>query len=100
MTYGNGDGAFSGHCEIGEMWAYYLESKIFKERYGGGFPSFGTSYWFFPQIFRYLDDRGIETSEIFSVLEKDVTSLSGLKAALTTSFPEDRAVIEQIFSRY
>lgn len=100
MTYGDGSGITAGYCEIGEMWAYYLESKLYKERYGGGFPTFGTSYWFYPQIFRYLDERGVETSDIFSVLNKDVTTRSGLKAALTTSFPEERTVIEQVFSRY
>lgn len=100
MTYGDGSGITAGYCEIGEMWAYYLESKLYKERYGGGFPTFGTSYWFYPQIFRYLDERGVETSDIFSVLNKDVTTRAGLKAALTTSFPEERTVIEQVFSRY
>ena len=100
MTYGNGTGEAAGHCEIGEMWAYYLESKIYKERYGGGFPTFGTSYWFYPQIFRYLDERGIDASDIFSVLNKEVTSKEALKAALTKSFPEDRASIDQVFSRY
>ena len=100
MTYGDGSGVTAGYCEIGEMWAYYLESKLYKERYGGGFPSFGTSHWFYPQIFRYLEERGVEASDIFSVLDKDVTSRVLLKAALTTSFPEERVVIEQVFSRY
>ena len=40
------------------MWGYFNESKMYKERYGGTVPSFGTSYWFYPQIFRYLDERG------------------------------------------
>ena len=100
MTYGDGTGDSSGYCEIGEMWAYYMESKFYKGRYGGSYPTFGTGHWFYPQIFRYLDERGISTSDIFSVLDEDVTSRSGLKAALISSFPEDRMVIEQIFSRY
>ena len=52
MTSGNGSGTRAGYCEVGEMWAYYLESLIYKERYGGGFPTFGNSYWFKPEIFR------------------------------------------------
>ena len=51
-TYGDGTGDNAGYCEIGEMWAYYLESMMYKDRYGGSFPSFGTSTWFYPQIFR------------------------------------------------
>lgn len=65
MTYGDGAGDGAGYCEIGEMWAYYLESKMYKERYGGSFPTFGTSYWFYPQIFRFLDERGLSQSKIF-----------------------------------
>ena len=100
MTYGDGSGEDAGYCEIGEMWAYYLESKMYKERYGGSFPTFGTSYWFRPQIFRFLDERGLPQSKIFSVLGEDVTSRDGLETALTLSFPNKREVIQQVFSRY
>lgn len=100
MTYGDGEGENAGHCEIGETWAYYLESKMYKERYGGGFPTFGTSYWFRPQIFRFLDERGFSRSDIFSVLDETVTSKSDLKSALILSRPEKKETIEQIFSRY
>jgi len=100
MTYGDGSGDAAGYCEVGEMWAYYIESKLYKERYGGTFPTFGTSYWFYPQIFRFLDERGLSSSEIFSVLDDSVNSKSSLKTALIASFPEKRNIIEQVFSRY
>ncbi len=100
MTYGEGTEKGAGYCEVGEMWAYYLESRMFKERYGGSFPSFGTSYWFRPQILRSLDDRGLEADDIFSVLDKTVDSKAKLKEALIKSFPEKGKIIEQTFSRY
>lgn len=100
MVYGDGTAADAGVCEIGEMWAYYMESKMYKDRYGGQFPTFGTSYWFYPQIFRYLDERGIECSDIFSVLGSDTDSRSGLKERLIGKFPEKRTMIEQVFNRY
>ncbi len=100
MTYGDGSGNLSGYCEVGEMWAYYLESKLYKERYGGDFPTFGTSSWFYPQIFRSLDERGLGADDIFSVLDKDVNSKEKLKDALISGFPSKRLMIEQIFSRY
>lgn len=99
-TYGDGSTDGAGYCEVGEMWAYYLESKIFKERYGGTFPTFGTSYWFYPQIFRYLDERGVSCSDIFEVLKSDVVSKSDLKVALIQACPSKRSIIEQVFSRY
>ncbi len=100
MTYGEGSGDKAGYCEIGEMWAYYLESKMYKERYGGSFPTFGTSYWFYPQIFRNLDARGIEAGDIFKSLNRDVASREDLKNELISTYPESRFIIEQVFSRY
>jgi len=100
MTYGDGSGEKAGYCEIGEDWAYFLESKMFKDRYGGYFPTFGTSFWFNPQIFRYLYDRGITSSQIFSVLNGDVTDKAHLKDALLKSFPAKKNIIQQVFDRY
>ena len=73
---------------------------MFKDRYGGTFPTFGTSYWFYPQIFRYLDERGMKPSEILSVLKSDVTDKASLKAAMLEAFPLKKTIIEQVFSRY
>jgi hypothetical protein len=100
LTYGDGTGARSGYCELGEMWAYYLESKMYKDRYGGSFPTFGTSFWFYPQIFRYLDERGIAASDIFSVLNSDVKDRVALEKALIEAFPLKKSIISQVFSRY
>lgn len=100
MTYGDGSGSLAGYCEIGEMWAYYMESLMYKDRYGGAFPTFGTSNWFYPQIFRYLDERGITCGEILRVLGPSVDSKSDLKQALISAYPSERTIIEQVFSRY
>ncbi len=100
MTYGDGSGDKAGYCEVGEMWAYYLESKMYKERYGGGFPTFGTSYWFYPQILRSLDDRGLGADKIFSVLDIDVNSRDSFERALKKSFPGKSRIIEQIFAKH
>jgi hypothetical protein len=100
ITYGDGMAENSGYCEVGEMWGYYLESKMYKDRYGGSFPSYGTSYWFHPQIFRYLDERGIKCSDIFDVLDESVNSKIALKNALMLAYPSKRDIIEQVFNRY
>lgn len=99
-AYGEGNSPKAGYCEIGESWAYYMESRMFKERYGGTFPTFGTSFWFKPQIFRYLGERGLTASQMFSVLGSSVNDRQSLKAALIEAFPFKRTIIEQVFSRY
>ena len=99
-AYGDGMSENAGYCGVGESWAYYLESMMYKERYGGAVPTFGNTYWFYPQIFRYLDDRGLSRSDIFSVLEGNVTTKDELKSALIRNFPQKKTVIEQGFGRY
>ena len=99
-VYGDGSGTGAGHCEVGEMWAYYIESKLHKDRYGGSFPTFGTSWWFYPQIFRFLDERGLGQSEIFRILDENVDSKDALRDALMLEYPERQDMIGQVFSRY
>ena len=100
QVYGDGTMPYAGYCEIGEMWAYYNESKMFKERYGGTLPTFGTSFWFRPQIFRYLDERGLGRSQLFKALTADVISRETLLQKLIKLYPERQEMIEQIFERY
>ena len=100
MTYGEGTGTGAGHCQIGEEWAYFLESRMFKDRYGGTFPTFGTSYWFNPQIFRYLNERGLSVAQMFAVLDKNVSSRKDLKEAILTAYPSRKNLVEQVFNRY
>lgn len=100
MTYGDGSGTDAGYCAVGEMWAYYLESLIYKTRYGGNFPTFGNSYWFKPGVFRYLDERGMSCAEIFDVLTPDVNSVKALERALITEYPTRRSIVERAFDKY
>ena len=100
QTYGNGEEENAGYCEVGEMWAYYMESRMYKERYGGPLLQFGTSYWFKPQIFRNFDERGVEPYEIFSVLTKDVTSKELLKEKIKKTYPRKKKMVDQVFNRY
>ncbi len=99
-TYGDGSGKNAGHCEVGEMWAYYMESMMHKERYGGSVPAYGTSWWFYPQIFRYLDERGFTRAQIFAALTEDVSGKTELEERLIELYPDEKTVIEQVFNRY
>jgi hypothetical protein len=73
---------------------------MWHERYGGTYPSFGTTFWFHPQILRYVEEMGICTWEIFSQLRSSVTSRDALKRALMASSPDKADRIELIFNRY
>ena len=99
-TYGDGSGSLAGYCEVGESWAYYMESKLYSERYGGSMPPFGTSYWFYPQIFRYLDERGFSRAELFAALTPEVTSREALQKKLLELYPTRSSTIQAVFNRY
>lgn len=100
QVYGSGSGEDAGYCEVGEMWAYFMESVLFQDRYGGDLPAFGTSFWFYPQIFRYLYERGMTCADIYKSLKSDVTSRDDLQDALVTLFPGQERTISQVFIRY
>ncbi len=99
-VYGDGEDGNAGYCEVGEMWAYYMENMLYRERYGDDSYARGTSYWFHPQIFMSLDEKGLDRSKIFRVLEKDVKDLDTLKERLLKQYPDMESYIEEAFDRY
>lgn len=100
VTYGTGTEEGAGYCEIGEMWAYYLQSRYYRERYGLEDVVFGTEFWFYPQIMLYLDDRGLNRYRIFAALTSDINSREMLKKKLSSMYPEFKSQIIQAFGRY
>lgn len=100
MDYGDGKGEKAGYCEVSEMWAYHLSSKMWQQRYGGDYPAFGTSFWFYPQILRYIEQKCMECWEIFSVMDSKVVSREALQNSLMAYSPAHADYIELIFNRY
>ena len=100
MTYGTGNETDAGYCAVGEMWAYYMQSRLYNDRYPSDQRLFGTAYWFSPQIFRVLDERGVTRSEILGAMQSDVTDTDLLKGRLVSMYPDKGTVINQAFNRY
>lgn len=98
--YGDGSSADAGCCEVAEMWAYHLQNRLFADRYGGVMPVDGSDYWFCPQIFRYLGERGLAPSELFRALRADVRDGESLQRRLTELYPDRAVQIRQAFDRY
>ena len=101
VTYGVGTEENHGHCEVGEMWAYFVQTVLYRERYGDrDVPAFGLNFWFHPQIFLQLEDRGLSFNRVFQVLSSDVTDRETLQKKLTSYYPEYKNAINQAFARY
>ena len=100
ITYGVGTEEGHGYCEVAEMWAYYLQTKVYRDRYPEEARSFGTSFWFHPQVFTYLDERGINKFKLFKALAPDVRDKETLRERLLSMYPECKTTIKQAFERY
>ena len=101
VAYGVGTEENHGHCEVGEMWAYFLQTVFYRERYGDAdVPAFGLNYWFHPQILLQLEDRGLSFNRIFQVLAPEVTDREILQKKLVSYYPEYKNAINQAFARY
>ena len=98
--YGTGTGEKAGYCEVGEMWAYFMQESLKKDRYGGTLTSFGNQFWFKPDILSYLYEHGISRGELFRALGKDITSSDDLREELIVRYPGKEAMIEQTFKSY
>lgn len=99
-VYGTGTEENHGYCELGESWAYYIQTRLYRDRYPESAASFGTSYWFKPQILYYLDEHGIDRFSIFKALTSDVHDIDLFKKKLLSLYPESKNTIMQAFSRY
>ena len=100
QAYGTGGRDRAGYCEVGEMWAYFMEASLYKDRYSVPMPTFGTSFWFRPEIFSYLYERGVTRGEIYRALKPSVCSTDDLKDELITMYPERETLIDQTFTLY
>jgi len=100
VTYGAGTEADHGYCEVGEMWSYYMETMLYRERYGDNEKVFGTSYWFSPQILMHLDERGLNKYQLFQALSSDVTDKESLQNRILSLYPQMKATVNQAFGRY
>ena len=98
--YGLGEGEDAGYCEVGEMWGFYMQNRLYKERYGEDKPTLGTSYWFYPHIFLYLDERGLDRGRIFQSLKEYVYNRTTLQDELESLYPDYGTIIDQAFDRY
>ncbi len=100
VTYGVGTEEGYGYCEVGEMWAYYMQTDLHNERYPDRELVYGTSYWFYPQIFMYLGERGLTRYRIFDALTSDIADRDMLKKKLISLYPNLKSKINEAFNRY
>ncbi|MBO6096124.1 MAG: hypothetical protein J6P56_02265 [Bacteroidales bacterium] len=99
--YGSGTKDGAGYCEVSEMWAYFMEAALRKERYGGTITSYGNEFvWFYPDIFTYLYERGLSYGQLFKALTEEVTGIDDLKESLLELYPHMDDAIEQTFAHF
>ena len=100
-AYGSGTAEGANYCELGEMWGYFLQASLYADRYGGTMPTYGSTFWFKPDILRYLYERGISRGELYRALGPEVTSIEDFKDQLISITPSNwEDIINQVFRTY
>ena len=100
-VYGTGTEEDHGYCEVSEMWAFFFQTILYRERYGAkDLPQFGYDKWFHPQILLQLEEKGLDANRIYQVLGEDVTDREMLQKKLTSYYPEFKSAINEAFARY
>lgn len=99
MSYGSAQDEGSGYVAVAEMWAYSVQTALMNARYADGM-AYGSVYWFHPQIFSWLDERGITRFKVFKALDAEVTDLETLRQRIIYYYPEYKSMINQAFTRY
>lgn len=100
-VYGTGSEEDHGYCEVGEMWAHFFQTVLYRERYGDeNVPQFGDRQWFRPQILLELEKQGLDANRIFQVLGSDVTDREMFQKKLISYYPEYKAAINEAFAKY
>lgn len=99
-TYGSMGDTDCSYCEVAETYAFYCQSVLFRRHYPDSSAMFGTSYWFCPQIFMYMDERGLGLDKIAPLMTADVVDMDVLKLKLLSYYPEFKNVISEAFIRY
>ncbi len=97
--YGTGNAENAGYCEVAEMWAYYLENALYKDRYGKAADN-GTGYWFHPQILTEIENAGVSRAQICAALSGNVTDASAFCKSLQGVCSAKKTQIAAAFSRY
>ena len=100
QVYGSGSGDGASQCEIGEMWGYFMQATLVKDRYKGAIETFGNSFWFKPDILTYLYERGMTRGEIYRALSPAAVDIESLKKELVKVAPGLEKDIMETFSRY
>lgn len=100
VVYGSGTEKDAGYCEVGEMWGYFMQNSMIRRRYGALDRAHGTSWWFSPQIFLYMEERGLTRGKIFGAMSSGVTDIEKLQESLLDKYPEYAGMIRQAFERY
>lgn len=100
VDYGTGMEKDAGLCEVGEVWAYFMQTLMVRERYGAGGEIYGLDRWFHPQILLQLEERGLSCGSLFQVLGSDVRDREMFQKKLISYYPEYKSAIMQVFARY
>ena len=97
--YGSGKGEYEGIIGVSEMWGYFMEYSLYKERYGRDVAK-KDDLWFHPEALEDLQKKGITKKDMFFALNSNVRDIETYFDYLAESCPSKKAVIDRVYKQY
>lgn len=97
--YGTGNGELDGMCGVSEMWAYFMEYSIYKQRYYREIPD-KRDFWFHPEALLDLEQNGISKKDLYFALASDVKDIKTFYEYLEQSCPGKKSIIDRVYKQY
>jgi hypothetical protein len=97
--YGTGNGENEGMIGVSEMWGYFMEYSLYKDRYGREVPS-KDDHWFHPEALQELEQKGVTKKDMYFALNSNVRDIETYFEYLAKSCPSKKAVINRVYKQY
>ena len=92
-------GGSSTYAEIVQNYSNYCQTVLYRRHYPGSDALFGDRLNS-PQIFLYLEERGLGLELLAPLFTSDVTDMAFLKQKMLSYYPQFKNVIMEAFARY
>ena len=89
----------STYVEIVKNYSNYCQTVLYRRHYPGSTALFGDRLYS-PQLFLYLEERGLSLELLAPLFSSDVTDMAFLKQKMLSYYPQFKNVIMEAFARY
>ena len=98
-SIGGSKGGKGTYVDIVHYFSNYCRTVLYRRHYPGSQDIFGDRMYT-PQLFMYLDERGLGLESVAQLFSSDVCDMGTLKEKMLSYYPQFKTVILEAFERY